>query len=391
MTNSTPDITRELVALVREGHLAAFIDRAWNLPVADFADVLAALPAADRSRLIAELPPQLTRRVAAAIARGSQPRTGTAGSLLTSHVVQVNAADTIALAVEAVRRQAAAIGDLTEIFVVDGARRLSGMLSVKQLLVSPPDALIRDVMHRNAMHVGPAEEQAVVARVIRRYTLTSVAVVDESGRLLGRVTADAVRDVAVDEAAEDLLHFAGVSSGETADATWSLAVRSRLPWLYANLAPAFGAAAVVFFFKGTLLRVVTLAVWLPVVAGVGGNAGTQALATAVRRLVLHPGRPEGLRSLIWREAAIGATNGLAIGVIVAGVAVLLGESWRLGLIVSVAMTANLALAGVAGAAIPTVLKRIGRDPALASPVIVTALMDACGFALLLGLASRALP
>ena len=391
MKSPPNDQTSELVALVREGRLAAFIDRAWDLPVADLADVLATLPAGERSTLMDQLPPRLAEQASRVMARDAHPRTGTAGSLMRPDVVLVNEADTIALAVEAVRRQAAASGDVTEIFVVDVVRRLTGVLSVKQLLLASADSLVRDVMARNAVHVVPAEEQAVVARVIRRYALTSVPVIDVGGRLLGRVTSDDVRNVVVDDAAEDLLHFGGVSAHETVDATWSLAVRSRLPWLYANLAPAFGAAAVVFFFKGTLLRIVTLAVWMPVVAGVGGNAGTQALATAVRRLVLHPSRPEGMRLLMWREAAIGATNGVAIGAVVAGVSVLLGESWKLGLVVMLAVTANLALAGVAGATMPIVLKRMGRDPALASPVVVTALMDACGFALLLGLASAILP
>ncbi len=119
-----------------------------------------------------------------------------------------------------------------------------------------------------------------------------------------------------------------------------------MPWLYANLAPAFGAAAVVFFFKGTLLRIITLAVWMPVVAGVGGNAGTQALAAAVRRLVLRPDRPVHPWRLVRREAAIGTANGVAMGVVVGGVAVLSGESWKLGVVVTAVMVANIALAGV---------------------------------------------
>ena len=445
MRSALIDQTAELVALVREGRLAAFIDRAWTLPAADLADVLVEVPAAERPGLVTRLPPRLSAPALVEMARDAHPEailasvgtmyasqliavledndaanllgrlsiaerrpildgladhaaldhllshhSGSAGALMSARMVVVSELDSIALALEAVRRQAAAIGDLSEIFVIDAARRLSGVLSVKQLLLAPPGSLVREAMVRGAVRVGPGEGQVLVAQVIARYSLGSVPVVDEAGRLLGRVTADDVRDITVDEATEDLLQFGGVSPRETVNANWALAVRSRLPWLYANLAPAFGAAAIVYFFKGSLLRIVTLAVWMPVVAGVGGNAGTQALATAVRRLVLHPARPERLRSLMLREAAVGATNGVAIGAIVAAVAVLVGESWKLGLVVMLALTANLTLAGVAGAAIPIGLKRLGRDPALASPVLVTALMDACGFALLLGLASAIL-
>lgn len=387
---SPRDQTRELVALAREGHLAAFIDRAWQIPPADLADVLVTFSADERSRLLAQLPPSLASRARTAIGPDTQPYAATAGAVMTTQFVVVNESDTIALSTEAVRRQAAPVGDLTEIFVVDTNRRLRGTLSIKQLLLAPSATQVREVMTPHVSQVGITDNLAVVARLIRRYAVTAVAVLDSNGRLVGRVTADVVLGGRAAGADDGLLHFGGVSGQETVNANWSLAVRSRLPSLYANLVPAFGAAAVVFFFRTTLLRTVTLAVWLPVVAGVGGNAGTQALATAIRRLMQHPERPEHLRQSVAQEAAIGMANGVAMGTVVALVAVLVGESWKLGAIVLVATTANLVLAGVVGTAMPTVLKRLGRDPALASPVVVTALMDFCGFALLLGLASQLL-
>ena len=445
MKTALNDQTGELVALVREGRVAAFVDRAAQLPAADVADVLLELGVMERQVLVMQLPPRLAahallemprdaraERILAALGTERAVRlvaeledddaatllgrlslderralldrladpaalhellahgARSAGGLMTSRLVTVSELDPIGLAVEAVRRQAAVIGDLTEIFVVDAERRLRGVLSLQQLLRASPAQLVRDVMSRTTVHVGPDEDHQLVARVIARYNLSSVPVVDRAGRLLGRVTGDDVRDVTVDEATDDLLRFGGVLVGEGVDATWSSAVRSRLPWLYTNLLPAFGAAAVVYFFKGSVLRIVTLAVWMPVVAGVGGNAGTQALATSVRRLILHPERSARLWGLIAREAATGAVNGIGIGAVVGGVAVLLGETWKLGLVVSVAMAANVALAAIVGAALPVVLRRLGRDPALASPVVVTALTDATGFALLLGLASAIL-
>ena len=310
---------------------------------------------------------------------------------MTSRLVAVSELDPIGLAIEAVRRQAAAIiGDLTEVFVVDSARRLTGVLSVQQILLAAPTALVRDVMGPASIRVGPRDEQRYVARVITRYNLSSVPVVDPGGRLLGRITGDDIRDATVNDAIEDLLRFGGVSTREAPSVSWNVAVRSRLPSLYTNLLGAFGAAAAVYFFQGTLQRVVTLAVWMPVVAGVGGNAGTQALAASVRRLAVSPGQRAGLGRRVAQEAAIGGANGLAIGMVVGAVSVLLGESWKLGLVVAIAMVANLVVASIVGVTIPMILRKVGRDPALASPAFVTAMMDACGFVLLLGLASALL-
>jgi magnesium transporter len=437
--------TDELVALVREGRLATVVDRAWNLAAADLADVLAALPADARLRVVAALPPRLASHALVEMAPASRPESilaalgsehcgrlfaeledddatdllgrlapderqrilaslgnpamlgellvypaNSAGGLMTSRLVTVSELDPVGLAIEAVRRQAAAIGDLTEIFVVDSARRLTGVLSVQQILLASPAALVRDVMIPAPVRIGPNDEQQLVARVIARYNLNSVPVVDAGGRLLGRVTGDDVRDVTVNDAIEDLLRFGGVSTREAPSVSWSIAVRSRLPSLYTNLLAAFGAAAVVYFFQGTVQRVVTLVVWMPVVAGVGGNAGTQALAASVRRLAVSSEHGAGLRRRIAQEAAIGGANGLAIGMVVGAVAVLLGESWKLGLVVAIAMVANLVVASGLGATIPVILKKVGRDPALASPVFVTAMVDACGFVILLGLASAVL-
>jgi len=387
------DQTGELVALVREGRWAAVVDRALGLAPADIADVLAELDPDARDQLVAGLPPRLAARALAlmpATAQTERADTRTAAALMTSRLVAVNELDSIALAVEAVRRQAETVGDLTEVFVVDTALRLTGVLPISQLLIAATTSQVRDGMIPDPVHVSPTDSQEHVARVIARYALTSLPVVDGGGRLIGRITSDVVRAVTVDEVTSDLLRFGGVSAREPVDATWLRLVRSRVPMLYASLVPAFAAAAVVFFFKGAIARIVTLAVWLPVVAAVGGNGGIQSLATAMRRQLLHTGRRERLRSIVWRELAVGSVSGLAIGAVVSGVAVLLGESWKVALVVLIATMANLAMGGVIGAIIPTALKRLGRDPAFASVVLLTAALDAIGVALLLGLAGAIL-
>jgi magnesium transporter len=307
--------------------------------------------------------------------------------MMTARVVVVTDSDTAQLATESVRRQATRVPALTEIFVTDTHRRLVGMLPIAALLLAEGGAQVRDLMQDVAVRVGPEEPQRVAAQVIARYDLSAVAVVDTRGTLLGRITADDVRHVALDEAAGGLLRFGGISTLEQHDSRWTAAVRSRLPSLYLNLLTAFGAAAVVYLFEGTLARIIALAIWMPVVAGVGGNAGTQALAASIRRLAWR-GDPTGrVRADVLREGLLGLVHGVAIGAVIGTLAVLLGESWKFGFVVLAALVANLISASVVGALLPVVLHRFGRDPSHASPVIVTAVTDAIAFALLLGLAS----
>lgn len=440
MTTPIGERLDELIALIREGHLDTFIARAWELEPADLADVLTALDDDERMDVVRILPVELSSQALAElpdeanademlaaldpeqaaeivdeledddaadllgdlepdqqerILAGVEDRSDvdrllrydeeSAGGLMTTHLVTVTDLDTVGLALEAVRRQAEDVDDVTQIFAVDTARRLVGLLSFKQLVVTPPDRLVRDVMDDADVRVGPDEDQEQVARLMARYNVPSVPVVDLLGRLLGRVTYDDVIDVTEAEATEDLLRFGGVSPDEELGARWTIAVRSRLPWLYVNLLTAFLAAAVVYFFKDSIQRVATLAVWMPIIAGMGGNAGTQALAVTVRRLSLGQVPASRLREVITKELLVGLVNGLAIGVVISVIAVLLGEPWRLGAVVFLAMSLNLFVAGFAGSFVPVLLERMGIDPAVASSIFVTTLTDVCGFGLLLGL------
>ncbi|HZI74210.1 MAG TPA: magnesium transporter, partial [Gemmatimonadales bacterium] len=232
----------------------------------------------------------------------------------------------------------------------------------------------------------PELDQEEVARLMARYNLPNVPVVNERGRLLGRVTFDDVIDVVEAETTEDLLKFGGVSPDEELAAGWDTAVRSRLPWLSVNLATAFLAGGVVYSFQNTIQRTLALAVWMPIIAGMGGNAGTQALAVTVRRLALGMLPVRVFTQVVGKEILVGIINGLAMGVVVGIVASLMGEGPKLGLVVFLAMVGNLMVAGFAGAFIPILLERFGVDPAVASSIFVTTFTDVCGFLLLLGLA-----
>lgn len=434
-----------MVDLVRTGEMPAFVRRAHDFEPADLADVLAALdeeervtalnalPATLASQALVEMPEQAhagetlaalgLERAAeivdeledddAADLLGELPVAEqerilnevedradvdrllgydeeTAGGLMTMHTVTVRNTDTVEQALEEIRRQAEQVTEFYQVFVVDHDHRLVGILPFKDLVISKPDRMVGEFMTNADITVLPDLDQEAVARLMARYNLPSVAVVDETGRLLGRVTFDDVIDVVEAETTEDLLKFGGVSPDEELAAGWNVAVRSRLPWLLVNLATAFLAGGVVYLFQDTVRRTVTLAVWMPIIAGMGGNAGTQALAVTVRRLALGLIPSHLFLRVVGKEIVVGIVNGLAVGVVVGIVAELLGEGVRLGLVVFLAMTGNLLVAGFAGAFIPIVLERLEIDPAIASSIFVTTFTDVCGFLLLLGLAGALL-
>jgi magnesium transporter len=430
-----------MVDLVRTGEITVFVRRAREFEPADLADVLSALDEQDRLTVVQALPPELSGQALVEMSQsdhaedtlaalaperaaeiveeledddaadilGDLPVADqerilstlehradvkrllrydqrTAGGRMTTHVVTVRDTATVEEALEEIRRQAETVSEFYQVFVVDPQRRLAGVLPFKDLVVSRPDRRVREFMAPADVSVRPEADQEEVAHLLARYNLPSLPVVDEVGHLLGRITFDDVIDVVEDESTEDLLRFGGVSAREALAAGWQEAVRRRLPWLYLNLLTAFLAGGVVYVFQGTVQRTVALAVWMPIIAGMGGNAGTQALAVTVRRLALGLIPTHLFVRVVGKEVLVGIVNGLAIGVVVGLVSLVMGEPSRLGLVVFLAMTGNLLVAGFAGGFIPVVLERYRIDPAIASSIFVTTFTDVCGFLLLLGLA-----
>jgi magnesium transporter len=435
------DKVERMVDLVRTGEITVFVRRARDFEPADLADVLSALDEQDRLTVVQALPPELSGQALVEMSQsdhaedtlaalaperaaeiveeledddaadilGDLPVADqerilstlehradvkrllrydqrTAGGRMTTHVVTVRDTATVEEALEEIRRQAETVSEFYQVFVVDPQRRLAGVLPFKDLVVSRPDRRVREFMAPADVSVRPEADQEEVAHLLARYNLPSLPVVDEVGHLLGRITFDDVIDVVEDESTEDLLRFGGVSAREALAAGWQEAVRRRLPWLYLNLLTAFLAGGVVYVFQGTVQRTVALAVWMPIIAGMGGNAGTQALAVTVRRLALGLIPTHLFVRVVGKEVLVGIVNGLAIGVVVGLVSLVMGEPSRLGLVVFLAMTGNLLVAGFAGGFIPVVLERYRIDPAIASSIFVTTFTDVCGFLLLLGLA-----
>lgn len=386
-----PEVSAEaLIEMPEEAHAE---DTLADLDTAQAADIVEELEDDDAADLLGELEPEEQQRILAQVEDREEVERllrydeETAGGLMTAQAVTVSAADTVAAALASVRAQADEIDDFHQVFVVEPDRRLVGVLSFKALVVSPPDRGVSEAMEPADLSVTPETDQEEVARLMARYNVPSIAVVDAQGRLLGRVTFDDVIDVVEAETTEDLLRFGGVSADEDLGAPWREAVRSRAPWVFVNLLTAFIASSVIVFYEDVLVKVVALAAFLPIVAGLGGNTGTQALAVTVRRLALWQIPVDKFLRVVGKEVAIGVTNGLLAGVTVALVALAGGHGPRLGLVVFLAMVGNLVLGSFVGAFVPLLLKQVRVDPAVASSIFVTAFTDTCGFALLLGLSA----
>ena len=353
----------------------------------------------DAADILGELEPAMQARVLSAV---SVPEAAdieellaypedSAGGIMTHDVLAVSSELTAMGAIREVRRQAQEDVDFYTIFVVDADGRLVGVVSLQDLVISDPDRPIAEITEPPPAVVPVDVDQEDVGRTISRYNLASIGVVDARGRLVGRITFDDVIDVIEMETTEDIFRFAAVSDEEEVRGSTADAVRSRLPWLLVNLLTASLGASVVFHFQDTIEALVLLAVVMPIVAGLGGNAGTQALAVTIRRIALSDESLSDRWRVVGKEALVGLFNGLIVGGVAALVGhFLLGSGATFGLVVLLAMWGNQIIATFAGSFIPIFLESVGVDPAVASSVFVTALTDISGFFLLLWLASTVL-
>lgn len=353
----------------------------------------------DAADILGELAPEMQARVLSAV---SVPEAAdieellaypedSAGGIMTHDVLAVRSDLTAMEAIREVRRQAQEDVDFYTIFVTEADDRLVGVVSLQDLVISDPGRPIAEITEPPPAVVPVDMDQEDVGRTISRYNLPSIGVVDTRGRLVGRITFDDVIDVIEMETTEDIFRFAAVSDEEEVRGSTADAVRSRLPWLLVNLLTASLGASVVFHFQDTIEALVLLAVVMPIVAGLGGNAGTQALAVTIRRIALSDESLSDRWRVVGKEALVGLFNGVVVGAVAAVAGhFLLGSGAVFGVVVLLAMWGNQIIASFAGAFIPIFLESVGVDPAVASSVFVTALTDISGFFLLLWLASAVL-
>ncbi len=348
----------------------------------DAIDLMTDLDEEDRKRLLEAVPP--AERVV--LEQGLTFPDSSAGRLMQREVVAVPTHWTVGQTIDFMRTDQELPENFQEIYVVSAGNRLDGVVPLARLLRSKRPVRVADIMSAEMRPVPPTTDQEEVAQMFRRYGLVSTPVVDDNGQLLGRITVDDVVDVIDEEAEEDLLKLGGVSESDISSSLLETA-RSRFVWLLVNLVTAFIAASVIAMFADTIAQVVALAVLAPIVASMGGNAGTQSLTVAVRALAMREISRTNAFRVIVKEVALGVINGAVFGFAVGLVAWTWFGKPMLGVVIGLALILNLMAAGLAGMTIPLILERLGVDPAVASGVFLTTVTDVVGFFTFLGLAT----
>jgi len=311
----------------------------------------------------------------------------TAGGLMTSARVVLHKDINAGEAIQYLRSLNLESEDIHYVYVVDDNNCLVGIVSLYTLLVARPDELINQILDPDVISIPADADQEQAARLMARYDLLALPVIDSSGQLLGIITHDDLVDVLEDEATEDIYRLGGIPEEQDVNVSLLSALQTRLPWLVLNLGTAMVSVAVLSLFENTIARVAILAAFFPIVAGVSGSAGTQTLTVIVRGLALGEIFPrQGIRAL-GREVLIGLTNGIVIGVLVAGIAMIWKGTPMLGVVVGLATLLNMIGAGMAGGSVPLIMQVLKIDPALASPILVSTITDTLGYLIYLGLAT----
>jgi magnesium transporter len=363
-------------------------------PAEEIARLAQEIPSDDAAALIDYLPEDLS----AAVLDLMRPKESgvvenlleydeqTAGRIMNPHVFALNEDMTVGEAITELQSNRD-VEMVFYLYVVDDRRHLVGVVSLRRLLLVSPETPLKRIMTTDIISARVDTDQEEAARQVASYNLLAIPVVDEENKLAGVITVDDVIDVIKDEATEDIYRLAGVAGDERAFTPAMESLRKRLPWLGVNLVTAFLAAAVVSMFEGTISQVTALAVFMPIVAGMGGNAATQTLTVIVRGIALGELTWSNSRKALLKEAVVGIGNGLVLGIVAAVVAWATRGNPVLGLLLCAAMIINMFVAATAGTLVPLGLRAANVDPALASSVFITTLTDVFGFASFLGLAT----
>ncbi|MHA6289468.1 magnesium transporter [Maricaulis sp. CAU 1757] len=378
-----PDTREFVMSHLETSHLAAAIQ---SLDSDDATEVVEELDDETRAAVLSEISDYDREMVESSLAFDDE----TAGRLMQREFVAAPDFWTVGHALDHMRENGDDLPDkFHDLFVVDAGFRPVGEIPVCRLLSARRSLPLLELMETPRTLVDPEMDQEEVAYLFEKYHLVSAPVVDSAGRLTGMLTLDDMVHVIQDENKEDLLALAGVNEAGLSD-TVTRSVRSRAPWLLVNLGTAILASGVIALFEGSIEQIVALAVLMPIVASMGGNAGTQSLAVAVRSIASRDLTAANAIRVVWRELATGMVNGLIFAVIMAVVTLVWFQDFQLAGVIAIAMVLNLACAGLSGIAVPLGLMRAGADPAVASAVFVTTVTDIVGFLAFLGLATLVL-
>jgi magnesium transporter len=382
----TPDVIAELNDYVREDMIealphAAVADIAEQLDTDDAVQLIEDLEPEDQRAILAEMEPEDRAAIESALAYPEE----TAGRLMQREFVAVPEHMTVGDVIDYMREQDELPTEFWEVFVVDAMHKPVGTCALSWILRTPRAVALADVMKRDQTLIPVGMDQEEVALRFQKYALISAAVVDESGRLVGQLTVDDIVHIISEEAGEDILRLSGAGEGDINEPI-VLTVRARLSWLVINLGTAILASSVVGLFQGAIAQLAILAVLMPIVSGMGGNAGTQTLAVVVRALATNQLTSSNTLRMIWREFRIALANGLSLAILIGIGTALLFQNPLLGSVIAAAMIINNLTAGIAGIMVPVTLDRLRIDPAVSSAVFVTTATDVMGFFSFLGLA-----
>ena len=373
-----PDVARAVLASLPED-LGRYL-LAEAEPAASAA-VLAQIEGEERARLLGSLDPQ----VASELRELLQYPEDSAGRLMDPNVSPLRAGMSVEEALARLRTLKR--GGLRELFVVDDEGRLTGRVEIHDLAIADPQRPLSEITRTLLAAVQDLDPREDVVAVLQRHPITELPVINHDGRFVGAIRQAALMSAVEQETSADIQTMVGASPDERALSSPVFAVRKRLAWLQINLLTAFLAAAVVGLFEGTIAKFTALAVLLPVVAGQSGNAGAQALAVTMRGLVLREISLRHWPRIVWKEALVGLTNGLAVAATTALGVYLWSGSSGLVLVIASAMVISMVIAGIAGALVPIVLRRFGQDPAQSSSIVLTTVTDVAGFFSFLGIAT----
>ncbi|HET7776055.1 MAG TPA: magnesium transporter [Azospira sp.] len=363
--------SHELVAAAESLDADELADLAPDLPHEVIQDVFQSLSVEEREQLRAAM---------------SYPE-DSVGSIMDFEMVTVREDVTLEVVLRYLRRFDELPDHTDQLFVLDRDERLKGVLPLNKLLINDPETEVAAVMVSDFVHLEPDDDAEEAAQAFERYDLVSAPVVDRQDRLVGRVTVNAVVDFIREESESELLAQAGLREEEDIFASVWNSVKNRWTWLAINLVTAFIASRVIGAFENSIEKLVALAALMPIVAGIGGNSGNQTITMIVRAIALGQIQPESARRLLHKELGVALINGLVWGGLLGVVSWWLYHSLQLGLVMTGAMTLNLLLAATVGVAVPMTMQKFGRDPALGSSVLITAVTDSGGFFIFLGLAT----
>ena len=373
------DHVREL--LVESLPAEAIADIAEQLDTDDAVAMLEDLDERDQRAVLAEMEPEDRAAIESALSYPEE----SAGRLMSRDFVAVPEHMTVGDLIDFLRDSHELANEFWEVFIVDARHHPVGTCALSWILRTPRAIRLTDVMQRDQTLIPVSMDQEEVALRFQKYALISAAVVDESGRLVGQITVDDVVHIIQEEAGEDVLLLSGAGDGDVNEPIRDSYV-SRVRWLVANLLTALLGATIISSFGGAIEKLVALAALSPMVASIGGNAGTQTMAVAVRALATNQLTRANTRRILWRELRVAMLNGGTVATLIGLATALVFASPLLGAVIGAAVLTNIVTAGLAGVLVPVTLDRMGQDPAVASSVFVTMITDSMGFFAFLGLA-----